>query len=118
MVLAVRRRGLRPVYLAPNVEQRSVVDHTSGTVDADAPPRRVIAEAARIARGVVQTLGEMRASDLDALVIPGGAGVVDNLCDPGDRPLGGGPLRPEVATLFDELASRRAPVGVPRERRE
>ncbi|MDX1387677.1 MAG: hypothetical protein R3344_00695 [Acidobacteriota bacterium] len=111
VVLAARRRGFRPIYFAPDVEQRTVVDHTSGTIDADAAPRRVLAETARVARGVVQTVGEMRPSDLDALVIPGGAGAVDNLCDPGDRPLGGGPLRAEVAALLDELATRRAPVG-------
>ena len=47
----------------------------------------MIAESARIARGVVQTIGEIRPSDLVALVIPGGAGVIGNLCVAGDRPL-------------------------------
>ena len=111
LILALRRRGARPVYLAPEVPQRDVVDHTSGTRDDDAQERQVLVEAARLARGTVRKLGEVSAADLDALVIPGGAGVIGNLCDAADRPLGGGPLLPEVRTLLDDLAGRRAPVG-------
>jgi enhancing lycopene biosynthesis protein 2 len=111
LVLALRRRGARPVYLAPEVAQRDVVDHTTGTRDDDAQERHVLAEAARLARGVVRKLGEVSAADLDALVIPGGAGVVGNLCEAGERPLGGGPLLPEVGALLDDLAGRSAPVG-------
>lgn len=111
LVLALRRRGARPIYLAPDVAQRDVVDHASGARDEGAQERQVIVEAARLARGVIRKLGEVSAGDLDALVIPGGAGVVGNLCEAGNRPLGGGPLLPEVRALLDDLAGRSAPVG-------
>jgi enhancing lycopene biosynthesis protein 2 len=111
LILALVRRGLRPVYLAPDVEQRDVVDHSTGGAVDGAPPRAVISEAARLTRGVIRPLGEVSPQELDALVIPGGAGNVKNLCLPDDRPLGGGTLRKEVRELLDGLAERGAPVA-------
>lgn len=108
----VRRQGMRPVFLAPDVEQADVVDHATGSVVDVATPRRVLGEAARLVRGPVLSVARVVASEIDALVIPGGAGVVKNLCLPGAGPLGGGDLRPEVDTLLDALTSRGAPVAV------
>jgi enhancing lycopene biosynthesis protein 2 len=110
VTLALRRHGLRPVYLAPDAEQRDVVDHTTGTVDDAAPPRRVIEESSRLTRGMIQAVHELAVSELDALVIPGGSGVIKNLCD-ADGSLGGGPPRPEVGRLLDDLRKRGAPVA-------
>lgn len=41
--------------------------------------RNVLLEAARIARGKVKSLHDMKASDFDALIIPGGFGAAKNL---------------------------------------
>lgn len=108
---ALDGRGLRGVFLSPAGEQADVVDHGTGSVDEGAPPRRVESESARIARGAVRTLDELLPGELDALFIPGGVGVVRNLCEPGGSPLGGGPLRPDVLRLLDEFRSRQAPVA-------
>jgi enhancing lycopene biosynthesis protein 2 len=43
--------------------------------------RNVLLESARIARGNVKPLTELKASDYDALVVPGGFGVAKNLSD-------------------------------------
>lgn len=110
LVLALRRRGLRPVFLAPQAEQRDVVDHTTGTVDEHAPSRQVLNEGARLTRGVIRPLHEVSASELDALVIPGGSGVLKNLCEPNGR-LGGAALRSDVRRLLDGLRERSAPLA-------
>jgi enhancing lycopene biosynthesis protein 2 len=112
LTLAVRRRGLRAIFIAPDEVQRDVVDHASGNVIDDAPPRGVLREAARLVRGPVRSLREVASGELEALVIPGGSGVVKNLCLPGTGPLGVGPVRPEVGRLLEELRERRAPVAV------
>ncbi len=112
LLLALQRRGLRPVALAPDVEQQDVVDHTSGAT-AEAPgPRRVLLESARLTRGVIRTLREVLPAELDALVIPGGMGAVKNLCLAGEGALGIGPVRPEVAIFLRELRMKGAPVAL------
>jgi enhancing lycopene biosynthesis protein 2 len=111
LVLALRKRGLRVLFVAPDVEQRDVADHTTGNVVEGAAARRVLEEAARLTRGVVAKLGELSPEELDALVIPGGIGVVKNLCLPGTGLFGDGPLRPEVAAFLDRLRERKVPMA-------
>ena len=110
LALALRKRGLRGRFVAPDAPQADVVDHTCGDTDAQAAPRGALVESARLARGAIQSLSEVVASELDALVIPGGMGVVRTLCA-GGAPLGGGAVRPDVASLLDALALRRAPIA-------
>lgn len=111
LVLALRRRGMRPLFLAPDGPQRDVVDHSTGNVEEDATERRVLHESARMVRGPVRSLDEVAASELDALVIPGGSGAVKNLCLAGSGPLGAGPVRDDVGRLLDGLRQRGAPVA-------
>jgi len=78
-LLVLDRAGASAVCLAPNIEQKSVVDHRTGTPVESV--RNVLEESARIARGKVQDIGKAKASDFDALVLPGGYGAAKNLCD-------------------------------------
>ena len=111
LLLALERNRLRPVPIAPDIEQREVVDHTSGDAVPGADPRRVMIESARLARGAMQPLSEIPPATLDALVVPGGMGVVKNLCTEGSGPLGVGELRPEIAAFLEELQTRRIPLA-------
>merc|ERR1711988_158945 len=61
-------------YYAPNI------DHTKGAPE-DGATRNVLVEAARIARGNVADLKELKAADHDAIVFPGGFGAAKNLCN-------------------------------------
>ena len=65
--------------IAPNINQMHVIDHTKGE-PVDGESRNVLKESARIARGEIADISEIFASDLDALIIPGGFGVPKNLC--------------------------------------
>lgn len=76
-LLALSRAGAQAVCLAPDREQTQVIDHRSG--EAVAERRNMLAKAARIARGEVTPLAQGDASQLDALIVPGGFGAAKNL---------------------------------------
>ena len=78
--LALDRRGVEIVAMAPNVEQMHVVDHLAES-PAEVQGRNVLIESARIARGAVQDIAGVQDEELDALIIPGGFGAAKNLCN-------------------------------------
>ncbi|XP_029816853.1 glutamine amidotransferase-like class 1 domain-containing protein 3A, mitochondrial [Manacus vitellinus] len=63
---------------APNTEQRDVVNHLKGSPTEE--KRNVLVESARLARGNIQDLAELKAAEFDAVIFPGGFGVAKNLC--------------------------------------
>jgi enhancing lycopene biosynthesis protein 2 len=65
-----------------------------------------------VSRGKIFAISEVAPSQLDALAIPGGMGVVRTLCQSGAGPLGGGAPVPEVGTLLAALEARSAPLAV------
>lgn len=108
-LLAVDRAGAQAVFLAPNVPQAHVVDHAKGEVAAG-ESRNVLAEAARIARGKIRDAASVRATDLDALIFPGGFGAAKNLCtfafDGPDCD-----VNPEVERLVGAMHAAGKPLG-------
>lgn len=67
------------VYEVFAPEQKfNVVDPLSWTETGE--QRSVLTEAARISRGHVRPLSQLRSSDFDAVVFPGGFGAAKNLC--------------------------------------
>lgn len=73
------RLGATAVIMAPDVDQVHVVNHLTGEV-SQGERRNVLVEAARIARGNIQDIKNVRAADIDALIFPGGYGAAKNLC--------------------------------------
>uniref|UniRef100_A8GJZ5 Glyoxalase n=1 Tax=Serratia proteamaculans (strain 568) TaxID=399741 RepID=A8GJZ5_SERP5 len=76
-LLALDRAGAQAVCFAPDTPQLHVINHLSGDVVPE--NRNVLVESARIARGRVQPLSQADASQLDALIVPGGFGAAKNL---------------------------------------
>ena len=76
-LLAIAENGAQAVCLAPDVSQAEVVDHRSGKTVHE--KRNVLVESARIARGDIKAVKDVRADDLDALIFPGGYGAAKNL---------------------------------------
>lgn len=108
-MLALDRAGAEMVLCAPNRQQMHVVNHLTGDV-VEGESRNVLVESARIARGAIRDVAEVRADELDALILPGGFGAAKNLCtfavqgadcevDPG------------VAALVREVHSQGKPVA-------
>lgn len=77
-LLRLDQLGIGYRCFAPDIEQHHVIDHRSGEV-AEGEPRRVLTEAARLARGEISPLSELAAEDFDAVVLPGGFGAAKNL---------------------------------------
>ncbi len=78
-LLALDQQGAELQCLAPDMDQMHVIDHLQGETTDET--RNVLVEAARIARGQVQPLGDALAGDFDAVVLPGGFGAAKNLCN-------------------------------------
>jgi enhancing lycopene biosynthesis protein 2 len=56
-----------------------VVNHTNGEEMPES--RNVLVESARIARGDVKNISELKSAEFDALFVPGGFGAAKNLSD-------------------------------------
>src|SRR5512143_4028960 len=75
-LLAIDRAGAQAVFIAPGTELE-VVNHLTGEPTGE--KRNVLLESARIARGNIKEISQVKASDLDALIVPGGYGAAKNL---------------------------------------
>jgi len=109
-LLALERHGARPVCLAPSCPQLHTVSHLTGD-EVPGVERQALEEAARLARGKVQSIGEFWPGALQGLVIPGGYGVPKTLMT-GFMQLGAArrPI-PEVMALLDDVTGRNRPLG-------
>lgn len=108
-LLALDRAEADVLIMAPNAEQLHVVNHLTGN-EAEGEMRNVLVESARIARGAIKDILEVKASDLDALIFPGGFGVAKNLCD---YAMTGADctVDPSVLSLASEIHKAGKPIG-------
>ncbi len=109
-MLALDRAGAEKIVMAPDIDQLHVINHLNGE-EMDGDGRNVLVESARIARGDIKSISEVRASELDALIFPGGFGVAKNLSD---YAMAGADctVNPEVAQLTREIYKAGKPIGV------
>ncbi|MGL1957025.1 MAG: isoprenoid biosynthesis glyoxalase ElbB [Colwellia sp.] len=77
-LLAIEQNNASCRCFAPNIPQHHVINHLTGEVSED-ENRNVLVESARITRGDVEDLCELREQDFDALIVPGGFGAAKNL---------------------------------------
>ncbi|KAF0220504.1 MAG: isoprenoid biosynthesis protein with amidotransferase-like [Geobacteraceae bacterium] len=105
-LLAIDKNGAEAVCTAPDMEL-SEVDHLSG--EATGAKRNVLVESARIARGKIRNIKEVRADDLDAVVFPGGYGAAKNLCNFAEKGAEA-TIHPEVARLLRDMAAAGKPI--------
>ena len=107
-MLALDRLGIERICLAPNIDQRDVVDHVSGTAAAEI--RNVLCESARIARGEIQDLATISATEMDAVILPGGFGAAKNLSDFAAAGVQAR-VQPEVLRFLKEMHRAKKPIG-------
>ncbi len=107
-MLALDRLGVERLCMAPNIDQRDVVNHLSGNEVSET--RNVLVESARIARGEISDLADISAADIDAVILPGGFGAAKNLCD---FAVAGAQteVHPEVLRLLQEMHKVGKPIG-------
>ena len=107
-LLALDRAGATAVCMAPDMEQ-AVVNHLTGE-QVEGATRNVLEESARIARGNISDIARIKASDLDALILPGGFGAAKNLCDFAFKGTDC-EVHPEVARLVREVVAAKKPLA-------
>src|SRR5262245_51816147 len=78
-LLSLDREHAEVQIFAPDIEQKDVINHVTGKPMQE--KRNVLVEAARIARGKIKPLSDAKASQFDALILPGGFGAAKNLSD-------------------------------------
>lgn len=107
-LLAIDRAGAQAYCVAPNKNQREVIDHVTTHVARET--RNILTESARIARGQIRDIREVQAADLDAVILPGGYGAAKNLSDfvwKGERCWVDG----DVYRLLREMYAAKKPIG-------
>lgn len=107
VLLAIDQNGEEAVCMAPDAsfpETNHLIIQESGAM------RNALVESARIARGKILNIKDVKALDLDALVFPGGFGAAKNLCDFAVKGAEAS-VHPEVARLIKEIAAAGKPIG-------
>lgn len=106
-LLALAREGAEAVCMAPSAEFQAF-NHLLGEETSE--KRNVLVESARIARGKIRDLKDVKEKEIDALIFPGGYGAAKNLCtfavDGVDCQ-----VNPEVARLVKEVHQAGKPIG-------
>ncbi len=107
-LLFLDQAGAEIVCMAPDLDQMHVINHLTQEVSTE--KRNVLVESARIARGAIRNIKDIKSSDLDALIIPGGFGAAKNLSDfavqGADATVHG-----DVERLVNEMVVAKKPVG-------
>lgn len=107
-LLAISKAAADYVCFAPDVPQMRVFDHLNGR-DMDGV-RNVRIEAARIARGDILDIRDVKAVDFDAIIMPGGLGAVLNLSDFFEKGANC-TVHPEVQRIVGEAVKGGKPIG-------
>ena len=105
-LLAIDNNGAKAVCFAPDVEL-SEVNHL--TMQDTGARRKVLVEAARIARGEISDVKNAKAAELDAIVFPGGFGAAKNLCSFASEGAKGS-VQPDVLRLIRDMAAAKKPI--------
>ncbi|KJV69393.1 isoprenoid biosynthesis glyoxalase ElbB [Candidatus Neoehrlichia procyonis] len=76
VMLELDRHGIEFECFAPNINQKQVINHINKENSRDV--RNILIESARISRGEIYDINDIRTEDFSMLVIPGGYGVAKN----------------------------------------
>ncbi|MEN8208905.1 MAG: isoprenoid biosynthesis glyoxalase ElbB [Candidatus Fermentibacteria bacterium] len=107
-LIALDRAGYQVIFTAPDVEQAATVDHSAE--DAAMTARNALKEGARIARGNIVSLSDLKPDDYDALMFPGGFGAALTLCSfASDGPQCS--VNPEVESLINNALQSGKPIA-------
>jgi len=105
----LQKNGAEVMIMAPDVDQMHVINHLKGE-PVEGETRNVLVESARIARGDIKDIADVKASEFDALFFPGGFGAAKNLTtfavDGPDCQ-----INPDVKRLVKETLSAKKPLA-------
>lgn len=107
-LLNLDKKGVEIIIMAPDIEQKDVINHLKQ--EATGEKRNVLIESARIARGNIRNIKDVKSSELDALIFPGGFGAAKNLsnfAEKGENCT----LNPDVERLIKDMHREGKPMG-------
>ena len=107
-LLAIDQAGAMAACCAPDVAQEGVIDHVKKQPTKEG--RNVLVESARIARGEIKDIKDVRAAEIDALIFPGGFGAAKNLCTFAMEGANCS-VNPDVERLATEMLAAKKPIG-------
>lgn len=105
---AIEKHGGQWFCIAPNKKQLHVINHLNGEELKE--ERNVLIESARIARGNIKDLKDVHASDMDALVLPGGFGTAKNFTNWAIKGPDG-EIDADVKRIILEMVQAKKPIG-------
>lgn len=108
-LLALESEGVQYTVFAPNKDQYHVVNHLDGNA-VKGGVRNVLEESARIARGVIEDVNNLKVELFDALVLPGGFGVAKNLSSFAFEGSNGS-VDPVISSKISGFHSMNKPIG-------
>jgi enhancing lycopene biosynthesis protein 2 len=106
-LVAIGQNGGDYKIFAPN---KDVPETNHLTKKATGQTRNVMQEAARIARGDIQPLENLKAQDFDALAFPGGFGAALHLCNFAEKG-SSGEIDPQVKRVVNEFHDSGKPIA-------
>lgn len=104
-LIALSESGAQYRIFAPDNEFPSK-NHLTGKEDAR---RSALVEAARIARGKIQNINELKSKDFDGLAFPGGYGAASNLCSFSTKGAKA-EIHPEIKRIISEFYKESKPI--------
>lgn len=107
LLIALHQAGADVACFAPDIEI-SVMDHATHKPTTE--KRNLMVEAARIARGHIQSLDKLQVKDFDAVAFPGGFGVAKNLSNWAEKGAKCD-VNPEVKRVITEFHGASKPIG-------
>lgn len=107
-LLALDQAGAKAVCCAPDIMQPEVINHARRAPSGE--KRNVLAESARIARCEIKEVHDVKAGDVDGLILPGGLGAAKNLST---FAVDGAncKVNPDVERLVGDMLAAKKPVG-------
>ena len=107
-LLALDSEGIQYEIFSIDEDQHHVINHLKA--EESNQGRNVLEESARIARGEIKKLSELKTNDFNALVFPGGYGVAKNLCEFAFKGSAGS-VNQEVKDTITAFNSAEKPIG-------
>lgn len=112
-LLAIDEQGGQYDCYAPDKEQGKTLNFYTKQVIAvrgQTGNRNQLEEGARIARGNIKSLSELKVENYDALIFPGGQGAINNWCDYAQKGIDCTVL-PEIVAVMEQAYQARKWIG-------
>ena len=108
-LLSLAQEGIEWYAFAPDIPQQQVINHLTEQPQ-ESENRQVLIESSRLVRGKIKPITEADVSAFDAIIFPGGFGVVSNLCNWGEKGTDF-TMNKDVATFIDHAVFNKKPLG-------